>query len=142
MFLILFGNVAKFRSVVTKGGSRTAATSKVELFVVIVNGFQPLIIITKRSTLDVAAVLDPSLVTSRLSWKYFASLKTVVWKLFSHLSNANYFMFLTLCYVNKSFSFRVYKTVYFSETLSCWLTIIFYVFIWLQSWKFVHGYVC
>ena len=43
-------------------GSRPAATSKVELFVIIVNGFQPLTIITKSSTLDVATVLDPSLI--------------------------------------------------------------------------------
>ena len=42
-------------------GSRTAATSKMEYFVIIVNGFQPLTIITKRSILDVAAVLDPPL---------------------------------------------------------------------------------
>ena len=39
-----------------KGESRTAALSKVELFMI--NGFQPLTIITKSSTLDVAAVLD------------------------------------------------------------------------------------
>ena len=39
--------------------SKTAATSKVELFVIIVNGRKPLSIITKSSTLDVAAVLDP-----------------------------------------------------------------------------------
>ena len=38
-----------------------AAISKVELFVIIVNGLQPLTIITKSSTLDVAAVLDPLL---------------------------------------------------------------------------------
>ena len=44
-----------------RGGSRTASTSKMELFVIIVNGFQPLTIITKSSTLDVAAVLDPPL---------------------------------------------------------------------------------
>ena len=44
-----------------RGGSRTAAISKVELFVVIVNGQKPLTIITKSSTFDVAAVLDPSL---------------------------------------------------------------------------------
>ena len=37
------------------------ATSKVELFVVIVNTWKPLTIITKSSTLDVAAVLDPPL---------------------------------------------------------------------------------
>ena len=44
-----------------KGRSRTAAIPKMEHFVVIVNGFQPLAIITKRSNLDVAAVLDPPL---------------------------------------------------------------------------------
>ena len=44
-----------------RGGSRNAATSKMERFVTIVNGFQPLTIITMRSILDVAAVLDPLL---------------------------------------------------------------------------------
>ena len=44
---------------VHRGGSRTAATTKMELFEIIVNGFQPLTIITKCSNLDVAAVLDP-----------------------------------------------------------------------------------
>ena len=47
--------------VVAKGGSRTAATFKMEHFVIIVNGFQPLTITTKRSILDVAAALDLSL---------------------------------------------------------------------------------
>ena len=47
----------------TRGGSRTAAPSKVELFVIIVNGSKPLTIITKTSTLDVAAVLDSPLYT-------------------------------------------------------------------------------
>ena len=42
-----------------RGRSRATATSKMERFVVIVNGFQPLTIITKRSILAVAAVLDP-----------------------------------------------------------------------------------
>ena len=42
-------------------GSRAAATSKMESFVIIFNGFQPLIIITKCSTLDVAAALYPLL---------------------------------------------------------------------------------
>ena len=46
-------------SVGTRGGSRAAATSKV----VIVNGWKPLIIITKSSTLDVVAVPDPPLST-------------------------------------------------------------------------------
>ena len=50
----------------------TAATSNIEPFVVIANGFQPLTVITKRfqpltiitkhSILDVATVLDPPLV--------------------------------------------------------------------------------
>ena len=43
---------------------RNAYTSKVELFVIIVNGWKPLTIITKSSTLDVAAVLHPPLGTS------------------------------------------------------------------------------
>ena len=50
-------------NVVTRGGSRAAATSKMECFVVIVIGFQSLTIITKHSILDVAAALDPPLVT-------------------------------------------------------------------------------
>ena len=41
-----------------------AVTSKMERFVIIVNGFQPLTIITKHSILDVAAALDPPLHTS------------------------------------------------------------------------------
>ena len=44
-----------------RGGSRTAATSKMEGFLIIVKGWKPLSIITKRSILDVAAVLDPPL---------------------------------------------------------------------------------
>ena len=43
---------------VLRGGSRAAATSKMECFEIIVNGFQPLTIITKCSILDVTAVLD------------------------------------------------------------------------------------
>ena len=44
-----------------RGGSRTAATSKIEFFVIIVNGLQPLTIITKHSILDVGAAIDPLL---------------------------------------------------------------------------------
>ena len=47
----------------TRGGSRTAATSKMERFVLIVNSWKPLTIITKRSILEVVAVLDPPLGT-------------------------------------------------------------------------------
>ena len=49
------------KKVAIRGGSRTAATFKMDRFVIIVNGFQPLTIIRKRSILDVAAVLDPLL---------------------------------------------------------------------------------
>ena len=40
-----------------RGGSCIAATSKMERFVIIVNGWKPLTIITKHSILDAAAVL-------------------------------------------------------------------------------------
>ena len=41
-----------------RGGSRAAATSKMERFVIIVNSWKPLTIITKLSILDDAAALD------------------------------------------------------------------------------------
>ena len=44
-----------------RGGTMDVATSNMECFVVIVNGFKPLTIITKCSILDVAAALDPPL---------------------------------------------------------------------------------
>ena len=49
----------------TRGGSRAAATSKMESFMIIVNGFHQLTIITKRSILDVAVALDPPLAKER-----------------------------------------------------------------------------
>ena len=49
-----------------RGGSRAVATTKIEGFVIIVNGFQPLTIITKRSISDVAAALDPPLITYKI----------------------------------------------------------------------------
>ena len=45
----------------SRGGSRTAAICKMERFVVIVNGWKLLTIITKCSILDVAVALDPPL---------------------------------------------------------------------------------
>ena len=45
----------------SRDGFWTAATSKMERFVIKVNGSKPLTIITKRSILDVAAALDPPL---------------------------------------------------------------------------------
>ena len=50
-----------------RGGSGTAATSKIERFVIIVNGWKPLTIITKPSILDVAAALDPPLLGSNFN---------------------------------------------------------------------------
>ena len=48
----------------SRGGCRAAARSKMERFVIIVNGSQPLTIITKCSILDLAAALDPPLTSS------------------------------------------------------------------------------
>ena len=45
-----------------RDGFRAAATSKMEHFVIIVNGWKPLTIVTKRSILDVVAALDPPLI--------------------------------------------------------------------------------
>ena len=63
-----------------RGGSRAAATSKMEQiviivnsltskkerFVIIVNGWKPLTIITKRSILGTAAALDPPLKVNKI----------------------------------------------------------------------------
>ena len=48
-------------STICKSKSSTAVTSKMERFVIIVNGWKSLTIITKRSMLDVTAALDPPL---------------------------------------------------------------------------------
>ena len=45
----------------SRGRFRTAATSKMECFVIMVNGWKPLTIITKHTILDVAAALDSPL---------------------------------------------------------------------------------
>ena len=50
-----------------RGGSRTAATSQMEPFVITVNAWKLLTIITKRSILDVTSVLDLRLKISALS---------------------------------------------------------------------------
>ena len=44
-----------------RGGTRAAATSKMECFVIIGNSFKALAIITKHSILDVETALDPPL---------------------------------------------------------------------------------
>ena len=63
---------------VAKGGPRTAAASKIDLFVIIVNGLQPLNIITKSSILDVAAVLDPPLVAGSTCIIHLSELGCVI----------------------------------------------------------------
>ena len=50
------------KGIIIRGGSRTAVASKVDRFVIIVNDWKLLTIITKRSILDVAAVLVPHLI--------------------------------------------------------------------------------
>ena len=50
----------------TRGGYRTATTSNVELFKIVLSSSKPLTIITKSFTLDVAGVLDPPLSTDFL----------------------------------------------------------------------------
>ena len=54
----LFNSFWKDSNEDIRGGSRTTATSKMERFMIIVNAFQSLTIITKRSILDIAAALD------------------------------------------------------------------------------------
>ena len=54
-----FANALKFLKI-TRVRARAAGASKMEPFVVIVNG-KPLTVITKSSILDVAAALDPPL---------------------------------------------------------------------------------
>ena len=67
--------------VINRSGSRTAATSKMEHFVIIVNnGWNPLIIITKSSILDTAAFLDPPLIKTII---------TAVEKLFIDISGSS-----------------------------------------------------
>ena len=54
-------------NVKNRGGSRAAATSKMERFVIIVNGCKPSTIMTKCSILDVAGALDPLL--KKVFWR-------------------------------------------------------------------------
>ena len=61
-FFFAESSLQMLRTQILRGGFRTAATSKVELFGIIINGFQPLTIMTKSSTLDVAVVLEPPLI--------------------------------------------------------------------------------
>ena len=60
-----------FRSLyIFRGGSRTAVTSKMEFFLIIVNGWKPLTISTKCSILDVTAALDLPLILLKAFYQY------------------------------------------------------------------------
>ena len=67
---------------VSRSVSRAATTSKMERFVIIVNGWKPLTIITKRSILDFAAALDTLLVSMLPS----TVIHTVILQTFTHLN--------------------------------------------------------
>ena len=60
VILLLYLSYSYLTWVYFRGGSRTTATSKMKR---LVNGFQPLTIITKQSILDAAAVVDLPLYT-------------------------------------------------------------------------------
>ena len=51
---------------ITTDGSKAAATSKMECFEITVNSWKLLTIVTKHFILDVAAVLDLSLITVKM----------------------------------------------------------------------------
>ena len=72
---------------ILSGGSRAAATSKMERFVTVVNGFQPLTIMTKRFIFDVAAVLDPPLKTVAAE-VFLDSVKHLSWSIFAKRFNS------------------------------------------------------
>ena len=63
-----------------RGGSRAAASSKMECFVIIDNGWKPLTIITKHSILNVAASLDPPL-KLKPSFKFSTKNKNVLYSM-------------------------------------------------------------
>ena len=80
----------------TRGGSRTTATSKMERLVIILNDWKPLTTITKRSILDVAAVLDLPLNTPprdgyskfpNLRRFFLKKIKTAQWHVDEYIKN-------------------------------------------------------
>ena len=87
-----------------RGESRTAATSKMERFVITVNSWKPLTIITKLSISDVAAVLDPPLSQMINAMVYLWS-----W------NNSTYMTILLIPY----FLLQVWKTVILDLEKTC-----------------------
>ena len=75
-------SISDVKSARVRSRSRAAATSKMELFMIIVNGFQPLTIITKCLILDDAAVLDlPLQVTEvfKIEYKFLLNISNKYW---------------------------------------------------------------
>ena len=50
-----------------RGGSTAPTTSKMKLFMTIINSLQPLVIVIKSSILDIAEVLDPPMACQHYS---------------------------------------------------------------------------
>ena len=80
-----------------RGGSRTAAKSKLELFVLIVNGFQPLTIITKlhlgccSSPRYATEHTEKAVIISTICSNYSnISDKNLPWDSLSHVFNGQY----------------------------------------------------
>ena len=75
----------------TRGGSRTASTSKMEHFVIIVNDWKLLTNMSKRSILDVAAVLDPPLIIGIHTTKnlIYVTLETIPSSMIGHKIGMN-----------------------------------------------------
>ena len=95
-----------------RGGSRAAATSKMECFVIRVNSFQRLTIIIKHSILDVAAALYSPLTMvedeecSRLCWKQVTGIE------------------LTLLVCNKDYLSGLTLVLLISSTLKLWMMLV------------------
>ena len=84
VYLIKIVLIALFRD-----GSRAAAISKIERFVIIANGFQLLTITTKHSILDVAAALDPPLLLAYvISERSFPTLNRVKTSMLSTMTDS------------------------------------------------------
>ena len=75
---VIIVNGWKLLTIITKHSILIAATFKMERFVIIVNGWMLLTIIAKCSILDVAAGLGPLLVTFTLPWFFLLFLRFVV----------------------------------------------------------------
>ena len=74
---------------VFRGGSKTAATFKMERFVTIGNGWKPLANMTKRSILNAAAVQDPPLALIHPSKRHTVTLRAVTLMLLLQGSQCN-----------------------------------------------------